>query len=277
MEHNSLNIKQFLTTSFSRKKLSHAYLFFGGTTSEKLKMSAFFAKLVLQINEDSPQAKLIEEHQHANVIHIAPDGATIKKDQIQFLKTESTKTAIENNAKVFVINEAEKMSTSAINSLLKFLEEPSPEIYIILLANDKDTLLPTITSRTINLKFTNKNQLDAEQSILDFIFQYELHKGHVEPLVAKHHENLKEWGPNFFKHYSTTYQKVIDLHLSVDIKSSDIFVENTQNILMLKQKYDIKQCSNKIKLALICEKNLNQNMNFQLCFDYFMSENKKIT
>ena len=51
---------------------------------------------------------------------IRPEGNSIKKEQIQTLQWSIRKMAAENSAKVYIIEDADKMSVSAANSLLKF-------------------------------------------------------------------------------------------------------------------------------------------------------------
>jgi DNA polymerase-3 subunit delta' len=56
-------------------------------------------------------------------------------------------------AKVFVVAEAQRLSTSAQNALLKTLEEPPGHSYLVLLATSADALLPTIQSRCHEVAF----------------------------------------------------------------------------------------------------------------------------
>ena len=55
---------------------------------------------------------------------------------------------MEGNKKLFLIRDADRMTTNAANSLLKFIEEPSPGIYIVMMTTNKSAILPTIRSRT---------------------------------------------------------------------------------------------------------------------------------
>lgn len=56
-------------------------------------------------------------------------------------------TPVRGKSKVFVIREADRMTTQAQNALLKTLEEPPPNTFIILLVAYTDRLLPTTLSR----------------------------------------------------------------------------------------------------------------------------------
>lgn len=53
--------------------------------------------------------------------------------------------------KVYIIGDAERLSEEASNCLLKTLEEPPGHAVLILLASDRDAVLPTISSRCIQI------------------------------------------------------------------------------------------------------------------------------
>lgn len=69
----------------------------------------------------------------------------------------------QGRAKLFVVHEAHKMSIQAQNALLKTLEEPPPQTFIILLTNSLGTIVPTIQSRCCPVRFSSLPQ----QFILD--------------------------------------------------------------------------------------------------------------
>ena len=65
----------------------------------------------------------------------------------------------ESRYKIYIINEAQKMTLQAQNALLKTIEEPPAYAVILLLADNPDSLLPTISSRCVilNLKPVSDN------------------------------------------------------------------------------------------------------------------------
>jgi DNA polymerase-3 subunit delta' len=70
-----------------------------------------------------------------------------------FLIAPAQRSASRGRGKVFVVLEAESMSTAAQNSLLKTLEEPPPGVTIILICEQPDQLLPTTLSRCGLVRF----------------------------------------------------------------------------------------------------------------------------
>jgi DNA polymerase-3 subunit delta' len=84
----------------------------------------------------------------------SPEAQDISVDQVRALVLARAAFApIEDKAKVFIVRRAEELSTSAANALLKTLEEPGARTYFVLLSSTADTLLPTIRSRTLRVRF----------------------------------------------------------------------------------------------------------------------------
>ena len=116
-----------LQKSFEHGRLAHAYLFEGDTGTGKQEFGLWMAKHVFCTNLVNQQpcnechnCVRINENEHPDVLRIAPDGQTIKVNQIRELKAEFSKSGVETAKKVFLIQEADKMSTGAANSLKIF-------------------------------------------------------------------------------------------------------------------------------------------------------------
>jgi DNA polymerase-3 subunit delta' len=68
-----------------------------------------------------------------------------------FFKTKNES----NNKRVCIIDAIDDLSLDAINSLLKIIEEPNINSHFILISHDNKKLLPTIISRSFQIKFNN--------------------------------------------------------------------------------------------------------------------------
>ena len=88
---------------------------------------------------------------------------TILISQIRSLIHEANTAAHISRNKVFVIAPVDAMTTSASNSLLKVLEEPAPNNFLILVTENSQKLLPTIASRCQNIRMPDPDFDDAEQ------------------------------------------------------------------------------------------------------------------
>jgi DNA polymerase-3 subunit delta' len=62
-------------------------------------------------------------------------------------------TPHEGRALVFIVQNAEELTVSAANALLKTLEEPRPAVHFVLLTSRPNRLLDTIRSRTLPVRF----------------------------------------------------------------------------------------------------------------------------
>lgn len=84
---------------------------------------------------------------------IAPEGNSIKIEQIRLMQTKIVEKPIVSNKKVYLIDDSQTMTTEAQNCLLKTLEEPPEYVMIILICNNENQLLPTIKSRCTKVVF----------------------------------------------------------------------------------------------------------------------------
>lgn len=149
------DIHQLFSKLIQNQTMQHAYLFEGVAGAGKNEMALWVAKALFCPNyfeqnrpcESCHQCQRIDTHQHPDVIEIKPDGLSIKVAQVRELKEEFSKSGVESKRKLFIIEDVEKMTQNAANSLLKFLEEPDGETTALLLTTAKQRLLPTILSR----------------------------------------------------------------------------------------------------------------------------------
>ncbi|KRN59565.1 DNA polymerase III subunit delta' [Limosilactobacillus secaliphilus] len=136
-------------------ELAHAYLLVGPDGAGKQELAQWltlmlFCRHVTDGRPDltCPECQRVLSGNHPDVVVAKAEGRQIKVDQVRHLKAEFTKSGMEGQRKVFIIEDADKLTTGAANSLLKFIEEPGPGIYIFMLSNNKNAVLPTIQSRT---------------------------------------------------------------------------------------------------------------------------------
>ncbi len=136
--------KKYMINSIKNGKINHAYMFEGIEGVGKETFANELAALLLEGNnlENIPDC-----------IRIKPDGNSIKIAQIRNLQSDIV-IKPHKKYKIYIIDKAEKMTVEAQNALLKTLEEPPEYAIIILIANNKESLLPTIKSRCEIIKFT---------------------------------------------------------------------------------------------------------------------------
>lgn len=94
-------------------------------------------------------------HQHPDLHRYVPDttAGLHSIEAMRRLIEEVYMAPFRAPAKVFIIEDAERMLPTSSNALLKTLEEPSLHCYILLLTPLEDALLPTIISRCRKISF----------------------------------------------------------------------------------------------------------------------------
>ncbi|WP_338983535.1 hypothetical protein [Spiroplasma endosymbiont of Othius punctulatus] len=95
------------------------------------------------------------------------NNVLIKKNEIEnLIEKFSASLIVDNKIKVYVIKNAELMSGDAANSLLKFLEEPTPNTFALLTTTNASKVFETIKSRCTKYSVPFENDLESEENEL---------------------------------------------------------------------------------------------------------------
>ena len=159
-------ISEQLKRSVLNNRVAHAYIFVGPRGVGKSKMALEMAK-TLNCETGHGEAcgeclhcRRIEHQNHPDVIWVHPEKQSITIEQIRQLQQQFHYKAMNSKRKIYIIDQAETMTTVAANSLLKFIEEPHPSVVIFLLVENMNRLLPTIRSRCQVLYFSSLKSND---------------------------------------------------------------------------------------------------------------------
>lgn len=126
----------------------------------------------------------------------------ITKEQIINVIQKLSLTSLEvHNQKICIIANAENLKKNASNALLKFLEEPPSDTYIILLTKNRQLILPTIRSRChFYLLNENSNEIilnSFEKTLLSrdkfkyLLFSFEFKKENKIEIINNIEQALK--------------------------------------------------------------------------------------
>ena len=161
--------KTFLN-SLKNERLSHAYLLCGNPGTPLLEVAKFLAKSILCDNP-SPLAcdncitcMRVDDGNYPDFIVYDGSKASIKKEEVEYVETQFEKTAFETKGiMIYVLHLIENVTEQAINSILKFLEEPGKNVYAFLTTNNENSILPTIISRcqVMHLKLVDRQEVIA--------------------------------------------------------------------------------------------------------------------
>lgn len=154
--------------SLENHHLSHAYLISGNPGTPLLQVAKYLAKSILCDNPDPLACNncitclRVDDDNYPDFIVLDGSAKTIKKEEVGNIEEQFEKTAFESKGiMIYIIHLVENMGVEAINSILKFLEEPGSEIYAFLTTNNENNVLPTIISRCqlLRLKLVNRQEV----------------------------------------------------------------------------------------------------------------------
>ncbi|WP_242257771.1 DNA polymerase III subunit delta' [Streptococcus thoraltensis] len=154
-----------------RNKRSHAYLFTGGFASWEMAIWMTQYQFCEDFNGHEPcgqcrSCRLVLDDDFADLAILEPTNGLIKTDDVRSLLSRFSSSSYEGKEQVVIIRGADKMHVNAANSLLKVMEEPQSQVYLILLVEDDNQLLATIKSRCQQFHFRKNKQVimtDLEQ------------------------------------------------------------------------------------------------------------------
>ena len=153
-------IKQDLQEIIDNNTISHSYMFVGIDGIGKKLIAKEFARKILCLNKQNQNCATCDScikfnsGNNPDFLEIFPDGNSIKIAQMREMQEKVYQKPIVSDKKVFIIDQVEKMTEEAQNSLLKTLEEPPEYMVIILITSNENKLLNTVKSRCIRINFT---------------------------------------------------------------------------------------------------------------------------
>ena len=154
---NQKEVIKLLTNSKDKNRLVHAYIFEGEDGVGTYEAALYFSMMLLCSNNtpclECTTCNRILNNEHSNVQVINPVNGVIKKEQITDVIKEFSMSGLEDGPRIYIINQADKLNVASSNALLKFLEEPVPNRYAIILTNNHNRLLDTIVSRCQLVRF----------------------------------------------------------------------------------------------------------------------------
>ncbi len=153
------SIARVLTNSIASGKIGQAYIFSGPRGVGKTSSARILAKTLNchnPINHEPcgicPSCKSISEGSSLDVIEI--DGASNNGvDNIRELRENVKYTPSSSRYKIYIIDEAHMLSTSAFNAFLKTIEEPPAHVIFVLATTEPRKIPATVLSRCQHLPF----------------------------------------------------------------------------------------------------------------------------
>jgi DNA polymerase-3 subunit gamma/tau len=161
-------------------RLAHAFLFSGPRGTGKTSSARILAKMVncergptAEPDGTCEQCRRIEGGTHLDVVEIdaASHGGV---DDARELRERAPTAPAQGREKVYIIDEAQRLSREAFDALLKVFEEPPPGVRFVLCTTEPHKMPPTIVGRCQKFEFrrvpaetiaAHLNEVAAKESI----------------------------------------------------------------------------------------------------------------
>jgi len=200
------------------QQMTHAWLFTGPAGSGRSNAAvAFAAALVCPTGGCAKCAECLSvtAGSHADVELIRTEGLSIKVDEIRDLISRASWAPSVSNHRVVVIEDADRLTESAANALLKVIEEPGLRTVWLLCAPTLTDVLPTIRSRCRNLSLHTPSTKAVAKLLIE--------RDHISRELAEFAARTSQSHIGIAKHLATNQQsrdnRLATLKIPLTIKS----------------------------------------------------------
>ena len=307
---------KILENALISNNYAHAYLFVGEKGTGKLNTAYLLAQSLMCEHdgfacETCATCKRIKENNFADMIVVDGKDVSIKKKDILQIQERFTKTAVETtNKKVYILNLIENATADALNSLLKFLEEPTSDVIAILITEQIDKILPTIQSRCQKIPF---KRISIQES-LEYARNLELSE--LDAYICSHlvnnldeiqtlsgdenYQNARNWALDTIDNLiNDPYMVLFNLQRDAfnDKKGNDriefLYFVDILNIFFrscilkeelcnddiwknAKNKYTQNQCIQLMKVCMECKDQFTKSISVKLLVDSMLTKMKEV-
>jgi len=146
------------------QEMTHAWLFTGPPGSGRSSAAVAFAAALICSNDGCGtcvDCRAAKAGTHADVEIIRTEGLSIKIEEIRELLTRVAWAPAMGGWRVVVMEDADRLTESAANALLKAIEEPGNRTVWLLCAPTLHDVLPTIRSRCRHLELVTPSAKDV--------------------------------------------------------------------------------------------------------------------
>lgn len=236
----------------SNGNLSHAQLISGEDGIGKSILAEILGKLIL--NGDL-------NREYVDIINYRPSKASFGVDDVREIIDEVNKKPFEGDKKVIIIHQGNKLTIQAQNALLKTIEEPPTEVYIIILCESLELILDTIKSRCEIYKLTPLTKDELYKYIA--IKGYDYSEEEKSSAIA-----FSEGIPGRIDRYFSDTElqelrdKIVDLLLQLTNNEIEAILEKEEQLVSYKQNKEevINVLSSFIRDILVNKEVYNENL-----------------
>ena len=281
-------IKQHLQNAIQINKVSHAYIINGERGAGKEYIAKIFSMALqcenLNTTDMEPcnechsckQALSKNQPDIIRITHEKPNSIGVEDIRDQ-LNSDIQIKPYSSKWKIYIVNEAEKMTVQAQNALLKTLEEPPSYAIIILLTTNSAALLPTLLSRCVALNMKPVDSRRVRKYLMEVMqvpdYQADIcvafAKGNIgkakQLATSEDFDNIKEEAVTVLKYIHemevseliAAIRKISEYKIDIN-DYLDIIMIWYRDVLLFKATHDVNDLTFKDELKYI-KKNANES------------------
>jgi DNA polymerase III subunit delta' len=210
------------------QNMTHSWLFTGPAGSGRSNAAiAFAAGLLCEKGGCSTCINCVTtiDGSHADIELVRTEGLSIKVDEVRELITRTSWSPSVGNYRIVVIEDADRLTESAANALLKVIEEPGARTVWLLCAPTLTDVIPTIRSRCRHLTLRTPSIKAVTQLLIE--------RDGIDPKTAEFAANAAQGHIGRAKYLATneearkTREKILSIPFTVKDLASAIEAANT--------------------------------------------------
>ena len=275
-----LNMDNFKKITSNITSFSHAYLFNVNSLEAAYPYIKEFAKEIIlgknyniDDNDISNISYQIDNDEFDDLYIVNPKTIGINTDEINKLMSYMDRKSLYDDGKrVYIIYGFERLTRDVSNKILKFLEEPSENIYALLITENFEKILPTIISRcqTINLTIDNqKIDEDKVKLLIDFLNKLVVENKKMITYIYDYFKNDIRERAVFYEDF-----EILEKIISNTLNNKYRYGNNKENIYICERMLEysdntlinILNITNKLKCLI------KNNINLNLLLDRYIIE-----
>ncbi len=202
--------KSALLSSYRQQKLHHAILLHGKKGIGKASFAREFAEEILSNKSAAhPDLLLIEKEAEKREIGV---------DKIRAIADFANQTSAISPNKFIIIDSACELNKSSANALLKILEEPRPNNFLILISHNLNRVLPTIRSRCHLVKIPDLSNADFCEVLRQKNLQFAAKDlPFITEICDNSPANAVNFGPELIRFYELFLRSIVNQKISDEL------------------------------------------------------------
>ena len=158
------SVRDRLRLAIDKRQNAHAYSFVGPESVGKFAVALEFSERFIGAARNmSNTIVLAPQHiEEKGKVKVVPIGIETVRDAIRTIGLSNA-----SGCRALIIDDAERLTESAQNALLKTLEEPPEKMIIILVSHNEGSILPTVQSRCVRVPFSFVSEAEIRQAFPD--------------------------------------------------------------------------------------------------------------